>query len=148
MRRARVKQKHFPHVVAADAAGEKTHGRQADTVLEDAGRVARLATGNAASDIRMMGDGEGESDRLAVDEDWRRRRAIIEMDDTDDVGIVGKKDVARRKRVNGKALKQRGNELQRCAELRRRMSRYRKRAASHVAQGGRAIGAFLYIGRI
>src|ERR1700722_6411527 len=28
------------------------------------------------------------------------------------------------------------------------MSRYRKRAASHVAQGGRAIGAFLYIGRI
>ncbi len=73
----------------------------------------------------MMCNGQREGDRPSIDEDRCRRGAIVEMGNSDNVGIVGEKHVTRLKDVDRKPLEQRGNEFERRAEMCRRMGRHR-----------------------
>lgn len=109
---------------------------------------SRLAARHAATDVGMVRNGQREGHRLSINEDWRGRRAIVEMGNPDNIRIVGEKHVARLEDVDRKPFEQRGNEFERRAEVCRRMGRDRQRAALHVAQSRRTVGALLDVRRI
>ena len=93
MRCSRVQQKHFPHVPPPLARLDELDGREADTLLIDARRIAGLAAGNPAADIGMMRHRRRETDHSTVEENRCTNGAIIEVRDAGDVGIIGEEHI-------------------------------------------------------
>ena len=104
-----------------------------------------LAARDAATNVGMVRYGQREGHRLSIDEDRRCRRAIVEMGDSDNIGIVGEKHVTRLQEIDRKPFEQRRNEFERRAEMCRRVGRDRQRAATHVAQSRRTVRALFYV---
>ena len=69
--------------------------------------VARFAAGHAAADIGVMRDRRRERDQAAFVENRRRDRAVVEMRDADDIGIIGQERIAGLQRFERKALEDR-----------------------------------------
>ena len=63
MRRARVEEEHLPEIRPPRAGIDELHRREADSLLIDARRIARLAAWNASADIGMVRHRGGEADQ-------------------------------------------------------------------------------------
>jgi hypothetical protein len=148
MRRPRIEQEQFPQIVAPHATFDEPHWRQTDALLKDARRITGLAARDATADIRVVRDGNRERDRFSVNENRCGGGAIVQMRDTDDVGVVGKENIAWGELINREALEDRRSDLDRRAEMRRRVRGDGQRTTLQIAQRGRTIGALLYIRRI
>ena len=99
-------------------------------LIEIAGFAARYAPG----DVGVVCHGRGESDRPLFKENRCAHRAVVQVRNAGDIGVVGEKHVPRPEGLERETLQHGRDEHERRAEMGRRMGEQRERAAVKVAQ--------------